>query len=74
MKTKPKTKPLVSYEYDLAYGDDTAAQNGMVMFRIACEGKILAEIHMPPDEFLTMAHSIESVARGVANDPAWQDG
>jgi len=37
----------------------------MVMFRIACEGKIQAEINMPPEEFLQFAHAVENVARGV---------
>ena len=61
---------LVSYEFDLAYGEGTAAKPDMVMFRIACEGKILAEIHLVPEEFLTMAHSIENVARAIAALPA----
>ena len=58
-------KPLVNYEYDFAYGPGTAADPDMVMLRIACEGRIMAEIHMLPDDFLSFAHSVENVARGV---------
>lgn len=56
---------LVSYEYDVAFGEGTAAQPGMVMLRIAQGGKIMAEIHMPPEEFAQLAHSIENVQRGI---------
>jgi len=35
------------------------------MVRIAREGKILVEMHMPPEDFLQLSHSMEAVARGV---------
>jgi len=64
-----KKKPaLVEYAYDLAYGKDSAAQPGMVMLRIAKEGTILAELNMPPEEFLQLAHAVEAVARAVGED------
>jgi hypothetical protein len=64
---KPKeTKVLTPIAYDLAYGEDSAAQPGMVMLRIAKDGKILCELNMPPEEFLQLAHAIENVGRAVA--------
>jgi hypothetical protein len=60
-------KELSPIAYDLAYGDESAAQPGMVMFRIAKDGKILAELNMPPEEFLSLAHTVEVVARAVAD-------
>ncbi len=69
MTTKLKKKPdLVPYAYDLAYGKDSAAQPGMVMLRIAKEGKILVELNMPPDEFTSLAHAVEVVNRAVVAD------
>ena len=65
-KRKPKKQELKPYAYDLAYGADSAAQPGTVMMRISLEGKILVEINMPPEEFLTLAHSFEVVARAVS--------
>ena len=69
---KPKSKKPVLQQiaYDLAYGKDSAAQPGMVMFRISIDGRVLVDTNMPPEEFLTLAHSIEVVARGVADDLA----
>lgn len=58
---------LTPIVYDLAYGKDSAAQAGMVMFRIAREGKILAELNMPPEEFMQLAHAVEVVARAVSD-------
>jgi len=68
---RPRRKrpaPLVEYAYDLAYGKDSAAQAGMVMLRLAKEGTILAELNMPPEEFLQLAHAVEIVARAVDED------
>lgn len=62
------TEPLVSYEFDLAYGPESAAQPDKVMLRIASQGRIMAEIHMLPEDYLTFAHSVENVARGVNSD------
>ena len=55
----------IAHQWDLAYGDETAAKSTHVMVRIAREGRILVEEHMPPEEFLTLAHAFENVARGV---------
>lgn len=63
-----KAKPLQEIAYDLAYGSDSAAQPGMVMFRISVEGNIMRELNMPPDEFMQLAHAFEIVARAVDAD------
>ena len=65
---RKKQATLVPYAYDLAYGKDSAAQPGMVMLRLAKEGRILAELNMPPEEFLQLAHAVEIVARAVDSD------
>jgi hypothetical protein len=68
-RLKPNSKKdpnePIAVAFDLVYGEDTAAQPGMVLFRIACEGRILAEVNMPPDEFLNLAHAFEVVTRSV---------
>ena len=67
-RPRKKRATPVPYAYDLAYGKDSAAQPGMVMLRIAKESKILAELNMPPEEFLQLAHAVEAVARAVGED------
>ncbi len=62
---RQKAKKLTPIAFDVAYGEDTAAAPGMVMFRLIANDKILADVNMPPEEFLTMAHAIENVARAV---------
>jgi hypothetical protein len=62
---KPK-KGLTQIAYDVCYGEETAAAPGMVMFRITANDKVLADLNMPPEQFLDMAHAIENVARAVA--------
>lgn len=66
MKVK-QSEDLFPIAYDLAYGSDSAAQPGMVLFRIAREGKILIDTNMPPEEFLQLAHAFEVVARAVTD-------
>jgi hypothetical protein len=67
-KRRAKAPVLTPHGFDLAYGKDSAAQPGMVMFRIANEGVIKWELNMPPEEFLVLAHAFENVARAVAAD------
>ena len=67
MTTKPKKKQPIPVSFDLAYGKDSAAQPGTVMVRIGCEGRILADVSLPPEEFLNLAHAFEVVARAVSD-------
>lgn len=55
------------FEYVLAFGDETAAPEGLVLLRISRKGKILVEEFMPPVEFLNLAAGFENVARGLRN-------
>lgn len=66
MPTKKKIA-LEEFQYNIAFGEGTAARTGMVMLRITRAGRILVEEHMPPEEFLNLALSFENVARGVRN-------
>jgi hypothetical protein len=55
----------IAHTWDLAYGEDTAAQGTHVMIRLSRAGVIIVEEHMAVDEFLNLAHAFENVARGV---------
>lgn len=63
-KSPPKFEP---FEYVLAFGDQTAAPEGLVLLRISRSGNVLVEEHMPPSEFLQLARGFENVARGIRN-------
>lgn len=55
----------IAHQWDIAFGEETAAGGTNVMVRLSRAGVILIEEHMPPEEFLSLAHAFENVARGV---------
>lgn len=57
---------LIPFQWEIAYGDKSAARPGMVMIRWSRAGKIMAEEYMPPEEFLSLAHGFENVARSIS--------
>lgn len=61
------TRAFEPFEYTLAFGDDTAAPDGLVLLRISRKGKVMVEEFMPPTEFLNLARGFEDVARGIRN-------
>jgi hypothetical protein len=64
MPTKAKLRP---YRYDLAYGKDSEAGPGRVLFKIA-DGEKLIAMSLPPEEFMNLVHAISQVALAVQND------
>jgi hypothetical protein len=61
---------LIPFQWEIAVGDKSAARPGMVMIRWSRAGQIMAEEHMPFDEFLNLAHGFENIARGIEADRA----
>jgi len=57
---------LIPFQWEIAYGDGSASRPGMVMIRWSRAGKIMAEEYMPPEEFLSLAHGFENVARSIS--------
>lgn len=61
---------LERYGYDLAYGKDSEAAPGMVLFRVSRGKDVLVNINMPPQEFVQLAGAIAVVMRAIDREIA----
>jgi len=56
---------LVPFQWDIAYGDKSAARPGMVMIRWSRGGVVMAEEYLPVAEFLSLARGFSNVAAAL---------